>query len=179
MSRARPRPTPWRCWPPAALRMHARCSLAAKRSRMLLETCDLPHSGLLRRLERRQGKRKAGAQCRPRQWRGCGACGERGRRPARSVVPPKTSTYSDYLFLKLGQAGNRPDIAAKASPELLFLLARDDEAGAELRLAAAERAASLNIIDGEALAAVYRDAAQRLPKSTQRQQRYGRSCLLR
>jgi hypothetical protein len=34
-------------------------------------------------------------------------------------------------------------------------------------VAAAERAASLNIIDGETLAAIYRDAAQRLPKSTQ------------
>jgi hypothetical protein len=73
----------------------------------------------------------------------------------------------DYLFLKLGQSGNRPDIAAKANPELLFLLARDDEASPELRIAAAERAAALNIIDGETLAAVYRDAAPRLPKSAQ------------
>jgi hypothetical protein len=73
----------------------------------------------------------------------------------------------DYLFLKLGQAGNWQDIAAKASPELLFLLARDDEAGPELRLAAAERAASLNVIDGEALAKIYRETAGRLPKSAQ------------
>jgi hypothetical protein len=86
-------------------------------------------------------------------------------RPPGAVL--KNVDVLDYLFLKLGQVGNRPDIAAKASPELLFLLTRDDEAGAELRLAAAERAASLNIIDGETLAAVYRDAAQRLPKSTQ------------
>ncbi|HEV3241749.1 MAG TPA: hypothetical protein VGY14_00590 [Methyloceanibacter sp.] len=86
-------------------------------------------------------------------------------RPPRAVS--KNVDVLDYLFLKLGQAGNRPDIAAKASPELLFLLARDDEARAELRLAAAERAASLNVIDGETLAAVYREAAQRLPKSTQ------------
>jgi hypothetical protein len=73
----------------------------------------------------------------------------------------------DYLFLKLGQSANRSDIAAKASPELLFLLARDDEAPAELRVAAAERAAALNIVGGETLATVYRDAAPRLPKSAQ------------
>jgi hypothetical protein len=73
----------------------------------------------------------------------------------------------DYLFLKLGQSANRPDIAAKANPELLFLLVRDDEASPELRVAAAERAASLNIIGGETLATVYRDAAPRLPKSAQ------------
>jgi hypothetical protein len=79
----------------------------------------------------------------------------------------KSVDVLDYLFLKLGQSANRTDIAAKASPELLFLLARDDEAPAELRVAAAERAASLNIIDGETLATVYRDAAPRLPKSAQ------------
>jgi hypothetical protein len=80
---------------------------------------------------------------------------------------PRSVDVLDYLFLKLGQSANRPDIAAKASPELLFLLARDDEASPELRIAAAERAAALNIIDGETLAAVYRDAAPRLPKSAQ------------
>lgn len=79
----------------------------------------------------------------------------------------KSLDVLDYLFLKLGQSANRPDIAAKASPELLFLLAHDDEAPAELRVAAAERAASLNIVDGETLATVYRDAAPRLPKSAQ------------
>jgi hypothetical protein len=88
-------------------------------------------------------------------------------RAARSAGPLKSVDVLDYLFLKLGQAANRPDIAAKASPELLFLLARDDEAGPELRLAAAERAASLNVIDGETLATVYRDAAVKLPKSVQ------------
>jgi hypothetical protein len=88
------------------------------------------------------------------------------RQGARAPLPRSVDVL-DYLFLKLGQSGNRPDIAAKASPELLFLLARDDEAGPELRLAAAERAASLNIIDGETLATVYRDAAPRLPKSAQ------------
>ncbi len=73
----------------------------------------------------------------------------------------------DYLFLKLGQTGGSADIAARATPELLFLLARDKDTPAELRLAAAERAAALNIIDGEALAAAYRDAAPKLGKSAQ------------
>jgi hypothetical protein len=80
---------------------------------------------------------------------------------------PRSVDVLDYLFLKLGQSANRPDIAAKAGPELLFLLARDDEALPELRVAAAERAAALTIIDGETLATVYRDAAPRLPKSAQ------------
>jgi hypothetical protein len=80
---------------------------------------------------------------------------------------PRSVDVLDYLFLKLGQSATRPDIAAKAGPELLFLLARDDEALPELRVAAAERAAALNIIDGEALATVYLDAAPRLPKSAQ------------
>jgi hypothetical protein len=80
---------------------------------------------------------------------------------------PRSIDVLDYLFLKLGQSANRPDIAAKAGPELLFLLAHDDDAPPELRVAAAERAASLNVIGGETLAAVYRDAAARLPKSAQ------------
>jgi hypothetical protein len=86
---------------------------------------------------------------------------------ARRAPLPRSVDVLDYLFLKLGQSANRSDIAAQASPELLFLLARDDEASPELRVAAAERAAALNIIDGEMLATVYRDAAPRLPKSAQ------------
>jgi hypothetical protein len=88
--------------------------------------------------------------------------GQGGRGPL-----TKSVDVLDYLFLKLGQSANRADIAAKAGPELLFLLARDDEASPELRVAAAERAASLNIIDGTTLATVYRDEAPRLPKSAQ------------
>ena len=87
--------------------------------------------------------------------------------PPRGLHLARNVDVLDYLFLKLAKAANRPDIAAKASPELLFLLTRDDEAGPELRLAAAERAASLNVIDGEALGAVYRDAAPRLAKTAQ------------
>ncbi len=56
----------------------------------------------------------------------------------------------------------RPGLAAKATPELLFLLARDEAAPPELRLAAAERAASLNVIAGEELARAYREAAAKL-----------------
>lgn len=86
--------------------------------------------------------------------------------PARASLPQRIDVL-DYLFLKLGQGSGRADLAAKATPELLFLLARDDEAPAELRLAAAERAAALNVIDGETLATVYSDAAPRLPKAAQ------------
>ena len=52
-----------------------------------------------------------------------------------------------------------------ASPIALFFLAQDDQEDAELRLAAAERAASLNVIDGSALARAYRETAPSLPKS--------------
>ena len=91
------------------------------------------------------------------------AIGGQAQRPS---LPPRADVL-DYLFLKLGQGSVRADVAAKATPELLFLLAHDDEAPAELRLAAAERAASLNVIDGETLASVYADAAAKLPKSAQ------------
>jgi hypothetical protein len=85
--------------------------------------------------------------------------------PAPSL--PKQVTVIDYLFLNLG--GKRPsaDLAAKAEPELLFLLARDPSAPAELRVASAERAAALNIIAGDDLARAYREAAQALPKTAQ------------
>jgi hypothetical protein len=54
---------------------------------------------------------------------------------------------------------------AKASPELLYRLAQDETIAPELRLAAAERAASLNVIGGEELARAYREAAPALPKT--------------
>ncbi len=80
---------------------------------------------------------------------------------------PKQMAVIDYLFLTLG--GKRPsaDLAAKAEPELLFLLAHDQSTPAELRVASAERAAALNIIAGEELARAYREAAQALPKTAQ------------
>jgi hypothetical protein len=54
-----------------------------------------------------------------------------------------------------------------ASPMALFFLAQDDREEPELRLAAAERAAALNIIDGRTLARAYRETAPNLPKSAQ------------
>ena len=86
---------------------------------------------------------------------------------SRGANLPRNVDVLDYLFLKLGQSGGSADIAAKATPELLFLLVRDKDAPAELRLAAAERAAALNIIDGEVLAGAYRETAPKLGKSAQ------------
>jgi hypothetical protein len=80
---------------------------------------------------------------------------------------PRSVDVVDYLFLKLGHAATGADIAARATPDLLYLIARDRSAAPELRVAAAERAAAVNIIGGRALAAAYSDAAPRLPKSVQ------------
>jgi hypothetical protein len=85
----------------------------------------------------------------------------------RQLALPKSVGVVDYLFLALGEKRPGAELAAKAEPELLFLLARDGTAPAELRAAAAERAASLNIITGEDLARAYREAARALPKAAQ------------
>ncbi len=82
---------------------------------------------------------------------------------------PRASTgkqvdVADYVSLKLDGKPIKPELAAKASPELLFRLARDQDVAPELRLAAAERAASLNVIAGEELARAYREAAAKLPE---------------
>ena len=92
--------------------------------------------------------------------------------PRHSTLRP-TDDVADYLSLKLnarlklGGSGIRPGLATTATPELLYWLAHDDTAPPELRLAAAERAASLNVIEGEDLARVYREASAKLPKSAQ------------
>ena len=96
------------------------------------------------------------------------------RHASAAAPPPRSSTrkpvvdVADYVSLKLagpdGEAALKPDLAAKASPELLFRLARDAGAAPELRLAAAERAASLNVIAGDELARAYREAAAKLPE---------------
>jgi hypothetical protein len=78
---------------------------------------------------------------------------------------PKSVGVMDYLFLSLGGTRPKQDLAAKAEPALLYLLARDGTAPAELRIAAAERGAALNIIAGDDLARAYREAAQALPKT--------------
>ena len=80
---------------------------------------------------------------------------------------PKQVGVIDYLFITLGAKRPSADLAAKAEPELLFYLARDQSTPAELRVAAAERAASLNIIAGDDLARAYREAAQALPNTAQ------------
>jgi hypothetical protein len=92
---------------------------------------------------------------------------------------PRNSTHRptfdvvDYLslkldaILKLGGPGIGPNLAAQATPKLLFLLAHDETAPPELRLAAAERAAGLNVIAGEDLARAYREASAKLPKAAQ------------
>jgi hypothetical protein len=95
------------------------------------------------------------------------ALGGLAKGPARTPNLPKSVDVLDYLLLKLGHMGGSTEIAARATPELLFLLARDRDAPAELHLAAAERAAALNIIDGETLGQAYREAAPGLPKSVQ------------
>jgi hypothetical protein len=94
-------------------------------------------------------------------------------RQASAAAAPRSATrkpavdVADYVSLKLagpdGEAALKSDLAAKASPELLFRLARDAGAAPELRLAAAERAASLNVIAGDELARAYREAAAKLP----------------
>ena len=60
----------------------------------------------------------------------------------------------------------RPNVA-RASPELLYRLAQNESIAPEVRLAAAERAAALNIVDGEGLARAYREGAQALTKAAQ------------
>lgn len=80
---------------------------------------------------------------------------------------PKSLGVMDYLFLSLAEKRPTAAIAARAEPVLLFLIAHDGAAPSELRAAAAERAASLNIIAGEELARAYREAAPALPKTAE------------
>jgi len=95
------------------------------------------------------------------------ALGRLSKIPTKQPPIPKNVTVTDYLFLSLGENRPKADLAVKADPELLFLLARDDTAPAELRVASAERAAALNVIAGEDLARAYREAAKALPKTAQ------------
>jgi len=95
------------------------------------------------------------------------AIGRLSKTSARAPTIPKQIGVIDYLFLTLGARRPAGDLAAKAEPELLFLLAHDPSTPAELRVASAERAASLNIIGGEDLARAYRQAAQALPNTAQ------------
>jgi hypothetical protein len=80
---------------------------------------------------------------------------------------PKSIDVLDYVFLKLGKTADGTEIVTRATPELLYRLARDKDAAASVHLAAAERAAALNIIDGETLGQAYREAASGVAKSAQ------------
>ncbi|MEG6507737.1 hypothetical protein V6C03_02020 [Methyloligella sp. 2.7D] len=77
---------------------------------------------------------------------------------------PQTLDVIDYMFLRLGKVAVPAKLAETASPSLLYLLATDREASADLRIAAAERAAKLNIITGEELRAAYTEAVPSLPQ---------------
>jgi hypothetical protein len=77
---------------------------------------------------------------------------------------PNEVDVLDYIFLTLAGGPLARNLAVKATPPLLYRLARDPNAPPELRLAAAERAAARNIIDGATLAAAYREAAPKLGK---------------
>jgi len=88
-----------------------------------------------------------------------------GKTSSKPIALPKSVETFDYLFLKLNPKSLPTALAAKASPALLFLIAHDDTAPPGLRLAAVERAASLNVIDGTTLAKAYRDVAPKLAKA--------------
>lgn len=88
-----------------------------------------------------------------------------GKTSSKPIALPNSVETFDYLFLKLDPKSLPASLAAKASPALLFLIAHDDSAPPSLRLAAAERAASLNVIDGATLAKAYRDVAPKLTKA--------------
>jgi hypothetical protein len=95
------------------------------------------------------------------------AIGRLSKTPAQRPALPKSVGVIDYLFLSLDAKRPTAELAAKAEPALLFYLVRDETAPAELRVASAERAASLNIIAGQNLARAYREAAQSLPNTAQ------------
>lgn len=82
-------------------------------------------------------------------------------------VPRQSIDVLDYVFLKFGKPAGGTEIATKASPALLYRLASDKDSSAALHLAAAERAASLNVIDGETLGQAYRETAAGVAKSGQ------------
>jgi hypothetical protein len=88
-----------------------------------------------------------------------------GKTASKPIPLPNPVETFDYLFLKLDPKSLPASLAVKASPALLFLIAHDEAAPAALRLAAAERAASLNVIDGVALAKAYRDVAPKIAKA--------------
>ncbi len=77
-----------------------------------------------------------------------------GRKPAL----PKSMAVEDVLLLTLTKQRPGAEVVGRATPALLVFLAKDASAPEPLRLAAADRAAQLNLIDGAALAQAYRGA---------------------
>ena len=89
----------------------------------------------------------------------------------RAAALRKAGRIEELTALAGTTEGGGPPLAktdvAKASPGLLYRLVHDEGISPELRLAAAERAASLNIIDGEVLGRVYREAGAGMAKTAQ------------
>ncbi|MFD0986177.1 hypothetical protein [Methyloligella solikamskensis] len=77
---------------------------------------------------------------------------------------PGTLDVLDYVFLRLGKVALPASLADSANPTLLSRIAQDSEVSPELRLAAAERGASLHLVDGEVLREAYTQAAPQLGK---------------
>ena len=77
----------------------------------------------------------------------------------------RAEELAELLRQPVQSLASEAQASGAASPIALFFLAQDSQEDAELRLAAAERAASLNVIDGCALAGAYRETAPKLPKS--------------
>lgn len=81
-----------------------------------------------------------------------------------TVERGKKVSLLDYRILQMGGPVDISFAIPKASPALLAVLARDSNADATTRLAAAEAAANLNAIAAEELAAVYRQSAGARPQ---------------
>jgi hypothetical protein len=79
----------------------------------------------------------------------------------------RANELAELLQVTVQSLASEAEGGGAASPMALFFLAQDDREEPELRLAAAERAAALNIIDGRTLARAYRETAPKLPQSAQ------------
>ncbi len=101
-----------------------------------------------------------------------GAAHDEAEREARAAGLRRAGRMAELAELagismkQLDRVGKRRGgSAAKASAEDLYFLARDASLPPEERLAAAERAAALNILEGDKLAEIYRKAVPKLPDS--------------
>ena len=69
---------------------------------------------------------------------------------------PKRVSLMDYRFLELAQAARPADVLERAEPALLVTLATSTGTDPQLRVAAGEAAARMNVLDPEGLAVIYR-----------------------